>query len=406
VKISEQNREAIDQAGLVKIQGKVLFLVICLVALLSFAAGTRINELSSTLSRFIGVPRSGQEIDLTSLERTYQYLAENYDGKLNAQELIDGANKGLVSAAGDEYTVYLNSKDAQALQSDLDGEIGGGIGAEIGMRNDKPTVVRVLPDNPAQRSGLQKGDQILKVNDEDVSSKDVDVVVAKIRGKEGTTVKLEVVRDGAIKTFAITRAIIDNPSVRSEIKGNVGILTISRFDGKTGSLARKAAEQFKDRGVKGVVLDLRGDGGGYINGAIDVSSLWIGSGKVVVSQKKNGAVIDESKAGGDPILGALKTVVLVDEGSASASEIVAGALRDHGKAVLIGQKTYGKGSVQQLIDLGGGAQLKVTVARWYTPNGNNINGDGLKPDKTVKISEDDINHDRDPQLEAATKELK
>jgi len=406
VKISEQKREAIEQAGLVKIQGKILFLVICLVALLSFAAGTRINELSSTLSQFIGVPRSGQEIDLTSVERTYQYLVENYDGKLNAQELTDGANKGLVSAAGDEYTVYLNSKDAQALQGDLDGEIGGGIGAEIGLRNDKPTIVRVLPDNPAQRSGLQKGDQILKVNDEDVSSKDVDVVVAKIRGKEGTTVKLEVVRGGANKTFVITRAIIDNPSVRSEIKGNIGVLTISRFDGKTGSLARKAAEQFKERGVKGVILDLRGDGGGYINGAIDVSSLWVGSGKIVVSQKKNGAVIDESKAGGDPILGALKTVVLVDEGSASASEIVAGALRDHGKAVLVGQKTYGKGSVQQLIDLGSGAQLKVTVAKWYTPNGNNINGDGLKPDKAVKISEDDINHDRDPQLEAATMELK
>lgn len=406
MKISEQHKGAVEQAGLVKIQGKMLFLIISLVALLSFVAGTRINELNDTLSRFIGVPRSSQTVDLTSVERTYQYLVENYDGKLDTQSLIDGANKGLVSSAGDVHTVYLNAQDAKELQDDLDGEIGGGIGAEIGLRNDKPTVVRVLPDNPAQQSGVQKGDQIIRVNEEDVSNKDVDVVVAKIRGKEGTTVKLDIQRDGSIRTFAITRAIIDNPSVRSEVKGGIGILTISRFDGKTGSLARKAAEQFKERDVKGIVLDLRGDGGGYINGAIDVASLWIDDGQLVVSQRKDGAVIDESKANGDPVLGSVKTVVLVDEGSASASEIVAGALRDHQKAVLIGQKTFGKGSVQQLIDLGGGAQLKVTVAKWYTPKGSNIDGSGLKPDKAVELSRDDINRDRDPQLEEALRELK
>ncbi|HEY0965435.1 MAG TPA: S41 family peptidase [Candidatus Saccharimonadales bacterium] len=404
------NTEHTDRAhlkpGMVMVNGKILFFSICLISVLAFVAGTRINEMNDTISQVIGTPRANKTLDLSSVQRTYQYLLENYDGKLDNEALIDGANKGLTTAAGDKYTVYLNAKDAQALQNDLDGEIGGGIGAEIGIRNDRPTVVRALPDHPAEKAGVQKGDTILRVNDEDVSKKDVDVVVAKIRGKEGTTVKLEVGREGKVRTFTITRAVVNNPSVRSEVRNHVGILTISRFDGETGPLARKAAESFKQQDVRGVILDLRGDGGGYVNGAIDVASLWVDDKKEIVSQRKNNKVVDQSEANGDPILGNLKTVVLVDEGTASASEIVAGALRDYGKATLVGKKTFGKGSVQQLIDLDDGAQLKVTIAKWYTPKGHNINGNGLQPDRVIELTIDDINHDRDPQLDAALNGLK
>ena len=385
---------------------KVAVFVICVVALLGFVAGTRLDEINSGLSRITGTPRSSHTIDLSSVERTYQYLREHYDGELDEKQLVEGANQGLVGALGDDYTNYLTAKEAKELEADLSGEIGGGIGAEIGLRNKQPTVVRVLPDNPAARAGLQKNDQIVSVNDEDVRGKDVETVVAKIRGREGTTVELKVLREREEKTFAIKREIVSNPSVRSEVRGGIGVLTISRFDTETGTLARKHADGLLQRGVHGVILDLRGDGGGYMDGAIDVASLWLDDNQLIVEQRKKGKTISEERAKGKAILGNTKTVVLVDEGTASASEIVAGALRDHGKASLVGVKTFGKGSVQQLIDLTNGAQLKVTVAKWYTPKGHNINASGLTPDKTVQLSSKDINNDRDPQLDAALERLK
>jgi carboxyl-terminal processing protease len=299
----------------------------------------------------------------------------------------------------------MDAKEATDFNNDLSGNIGGGIGAEIGLREEKPTVIRVLKDNPAEKAGLAAGDQIVAVNDQVAAGQSVDKIVANVRGEAGTTVKINVLRAGVPKEFTVTRDTINNPSVDSKVEGGVGVLTISRFDSQTGSLARKAAQQFKDKGVKSVILDLRGNGGGYLGAAQDVAGLWLKD-KVVVSERTGGKTTEELKTGADALLSGIPTVVLVNGGTASASEIVAGALQDHGAAKLLGEKTFGKGSVQQVLDLSEGAVLKVTIAKWYTPKGNNINKQGISPDQTVVLSQQDASTGNDPQLQAALRLLK
>lgn len=376
------------------------FLTIAIVAAIGFVAGTRSNEVLGAIAPIFGFKVETTTLDLSSIQKTYQALKANYDGKLDSKALIDGANKGLVAAAGDTYTLYMNAKDAASFNDDLTGNIGGGIGAEVGTRSDQPTIIRVLDDNPAIKAGLQAGDVITAVNDQSTVGMTVDKVVALIRGDVGTTVKLQVLRAGQEKQFTITRADVTNPSVTSTFKDGIGTLTISRFDGQTAALARKAAQSFKDQGVKGVILDLRDDGGGYLNAAQSVAGLWLDD-KVVVSERTNGKTTDELKSDDSPLLNGVPTTVLVNGGTASASEIVSGALQDYGAATLVGEKTFGKGSVQKIIQLADGAQLKVTIARWYTPNGKNINKEGIMPNKVVTLSADDVNAGRDPQMAAA-----
>jgi carboxyl-terminal processing protease len=299
----------------------------------------------------------------------------------------------------------MDRKEAEEFNKDLTGNIGGGIGAEIGSRGSKPTVLRALDGSPAQKAGLQAGDVIVAVNDESASGWSVSDTVNKIRGDIGTTVKVTVLRGTESKDFTITREQITSPSVDSTVVDGIGIMTMRRFDDTTTDLARKAAQDFKNQNVKGVILDLRGNGGGLLTAAQDVSGLWLRD-KVVVSERTNGKVTDELRSGGNPVLEGVPTVVLTNGGSASASEIVAGALQDNGAAILIGEKTFGKGSVQKLIDLQDGSVLKVTVARWYTPNGKNINKEGISPDKKVELTADDANAGRDPQMDAAKAYLK
>ena len=341
-----------------------------------------------------------QSIDLSSVQETYRTVLENFDGKVDDAALIEGANKGLVSALGDEYTVYMNEKEASEFDDSLSGNIGGGVGMEVGLRAGVPTAVRILRDNPAEEAGVQAGDVIVAVNDDEVQGKSVNDIVTQIRGDVGTTVKLTVLRDGNTKDFTITRAQVTNPSVYGSVQNGVGVMTMTRFDNDTGRLARSLASEFKAANVKGVVLDLRGNGGGFVTAAQDVAGIWL-SDKVVVVEKSSGKVVEELKTGKSPILEGVKTVVLVNESSASASEIVAGALRDHKAATLVGETTFGKGSVQKLLDLPSGSMLKVTVARWYTPGGVNISEMGIKPDREVLRSSDDVNANRDPQLDAA-----
>ena len=380
------------------------FVILGITAILAFFAGTRSDQIISVVAPLFGQKVYTADIDLSSVETTFRELKANFDGTLDDKTLIEGANRGLVSAAGDTYTLFLNSKEAAEFDNDLTGKIGGGIGAEISIRNDKITIIRVLKDNPAIKAGLLAGDQVQKINDESTDGLTVEQSVAKIRGEVGTTVKLQVLRGSESKEFTVTRATVNNPSVDSTIAGTLGTLTISRFDSETGSLARAAAREFKNAGVTHVILDLRGNGGGYVDAAQDVAGLWLDN-KIVVSERTGGKVVDELRSGKNPLLAGLQTVVLVNSGTASASEIVAGALQDYGVAKLLGERTFGKGSVQKLIDLPEGAQLKVTIARWYTPNGKNITTDGITPDTVVGLTADDANASRDPQLDAAKKQL-
>ncbi|MNQ36387.1 putative CtpA-like serine protease [compost metagenome] len=381
-----------------------LFLTIAATALIGFVAGTRSNDIIAAIGPVFGIKVHTGTLDLSSVQTTYQKLAANYDGELDTQKLVEGASRGLVEAAGDPYTVYMDAQEAADFNNDLSGNIGGGIGAEIGLREEKPTIIRVLKDNPAEKAGLAAGDQIVAVNDQTAVGQTVDKVVGNVRGEAGTTVKISVLRSGVPKEFTVTRSVINNPSVDSKVENGIGTLTISRFDSQTGALARKAAQQFKDQGVKSVILDLRGNGGGYLGAAQDVAGLWLDE-KVVVSERTGGKTTEELKTGKDALLAGIQTVVLVNGGTASASEIVAGALQDYGVATLLGEKTFGKGSVQQVLDLGAGTVLKVTIAKWYTPKGNNINKEGIEPDQTVVLGQADASSGNDPQLQAALKLL-
>jgi carboxyl-terminal processing protease len=225
---------------------------------------------------------------------------------------------------------------------------------------------------------------------------------------EGTKVKLKIIRDASKELdFEITRAQITIPSVESEIlPGNIGYLKISRFSDDTASLSRDAANSFKKAGVKGVILDMRSNPGGLLDASVDVSSLWLPPGKTILEEKREGVVVKTFKAKGTAVLQGIPTVVLINEGSASASEITAGALKDNGAATLMGVKSFGKGSVQQLDKLPGGAILKVTIARWFTPSGKNIDKEGIEPDQKVERTDDDIKNNKDPQKDKAIEFLK
>lgn len=382
-----------------KVPGIVMLLAFALVAGIGYVAGV-VN--SGELNGRIGTLLGGEQIDLSSVQATYRALSDNFDGKLDQQKLIEGANKGLVEAAGDDYTVFMNRSESSEFDNSLTGNIGGGIGVEVGERNSVATVLRVLRDNPAEKAGVETGDIIVKVNDESTENLTLNEVTGKIRGEVDTTVKLTVVRGGAEREFNITRAQVNNPSAYGEIKDGVGVLTITRFDNETGRLARAVASDFKAKGVKGVVLDLRGNGGGYVTAAQEVAGIWLDN-QLVTSERANGRTTEELKSKGTPILNGVPTTVLVNGSSASASEIVAGALRDHKAAKLVGTTTFGKGSVQKLVNLSDGAMLKVTIARWYTPAGVNISEKGLTPDTTIERTAEDINAGRDPQLDGAFK---
>ena len=369
--------------------------------IIGFIGGTRKEEVLNLLSPIFGIKKTASSLDLSSVQNTYRVLAEKFDGNLDAAKLIEGASKGLVEAAGDEYTTYMDAAEAEEFNKSLSGDVGAGIGVQVGMRNNLPTVVRALKNNPAIKAGILAGDVIVEVNGESVSGKTIDEITTKIKGEVGTTVKVKISRNGEEKEFSITRATISNPSVELEISGEIAILTISRFDSETGALAKKYAQEIKQKGISKVILDLRGNGGGYVTAAQSVASLWLEKNKLIVTEKKGSQIVDEIRSTGDNILSGVETIVLADQGSASASEIVVGALKDNKVAKFYGKTTYGKGSVQEPVDINSGALLKVTVAKWYTPSGKNLNGEGISPDQEVELTADDINSGNDPQMTSA-----
>lgn len=343
------------------------------------------------------------KLDYSSVEQVYGLLRQDFDGQLNGEKLLDGIKAGLAGATGDPYTQYFNAKDAKEFNEALNGSFTG-IGAELGTDSDNNIViVSPLSGYPAEQAGLRPKDIIAAVNGQATSGMSVDAVVRKVRGPAGEKVTLTIIRgDAKPYDVSITRAQITVPSVKAEIVDGVGYMKINQFTSDTVDLARKAAEDFKAKGVKAVVVDLRGNPGGYLNGAVDVSSLWLDKGQTVVSERRGTTVVNTHYATGeDNILKGVKTIVLINGGSASASEITAGALRDNKVAILVGEKSFGKGSVQKVEQLYGGAEIKITTAHWYTPAGKTIDKTGIKPDVEVKVSDADITAGKDPQKDKA-----
>ena len=376
------------------------FLTLVIVAIVSFVAGARSDALFANVASVFGVRTSNKTIDLSSVQKTYQELIANYDGKLDTQKLIYGANRGLVEAAGDPHTAYMDPDETKEFDKSLSGQIGGGIGAEIGLRNNKPTIIKPLENSPAQKARIKAGEVIVKVNDEASSDWSVEKVVSKIRGEVGTSVKLTLLSGGQTREVSVVRQNIVSPAVESEIDGEIGILKVNRFGDDTVSLSRKYTSEFVEKGVKKVILDLRNNPGGTVGAAQGLLGIWLDN-QIAMTERRGSEIVKTLRTTGTPILGNMKTVVLINGNSASASEITAGALREYGKATLVGQKSYGKGSVQIVLGLPGGSQMKVTEARWYTPKGKNIDKTGIEPDVKVDLSSDDVNNNVDPQMDKA-----
>lgn len=371
-------------------------------AVLGFFLGMNWNTLFRNFAPYLGIGNVLEAgADWSGLNEVYDKLANTYNGELDKEKMIEGAKKGLTEALGDVYTVYMDAEEAAEFEDDLHGNVGSGIGVEMGMRDGYVRVLRTLPDNPARKAGILAGDIIYKVDDEKVYDLSTEEISKKVRGEEGTEVTVTVVRDGEEKSFTMKRETINNVSAYVEYDGSTAIVTLTRFDNDTGTIVQKFAKEFGDKGIKKVILDLRGNGGGYVAAAQDLLSLWIDNDDILVQKSKHFGDSTTKSSAGKAILKDMNTVVLVNGSSASASEIVAGALQDYGKAKIVGEKTYGKGVVQQLIKLSGGSQLKVTTAEWYTPKERSINGEGIKPDIEVERTYEDINAMRDPQMDKA-----
>ena len=366
-----------------------LFIVIALMRGLGFGwvvRGTTITRGSQAVADLAGVK---------------QILKDNFDGDIDGEKMSQGAVRGLVASLGDPYTTFLDKTQSKALSDSLKGELSG-IGIEIGLKNNRLTVISPLDGSPAAKAGLRSGDVIGLIGTEDTSEMTLDTAVDKIRGEKGTEVKLTILR-GSDKPLELTivRDTITVSSVKYEVKpGGIGYIRLRQFGDDTDTAIRAATADLAKQGVTKIVLDLRDNPGGYLNSAVTVSSEFLDSGTVVEERSRH----SESKtlvANPGGALTKVKLIILVNGGSASAAEIAAGALKDNGRATLVGEKTYGKGSVQEIKNLSDGNQLKVTVAHWYTPKGVNISKEGIAPDVEVKNSSEDYNAGRDPQLDKA-----
>ena len=268
-------------------------------------------------------------------------------------------------------------------------------------QGDYVVITRTLPDNPARKAGVHAGDIIYAINDEEVWDKDADIIASKLRGTSGEKVKLTVARDRQKINFELVREKINNVSADISYQGKTAIISVYRFSEDTGNLVESFTKEFKNKGINKVILDLRNNGGGYVKAARDLLSLWLDGDKILTQKSTStGQTITYAKRG-EAILKDTKTVVLVNNATASASEIVAGALKEYHKATIVGVKTYGKGVVQTILELSGGSLLKVTTAHWYTPNDQTINKTGITPDIEIARSYSDINSGKDPQMDKA-----
>lgn len=355
-------------------------------------------------------------VDYNLLWQTIEKLKANHiDKPANDQTILYGAVKGAVASTGDPYTEFFTPEELKNFETDLAGTFEG-IGAEIGKQGGNIVIVAPLDGTPAKAAGLLPKDVIVKVNGELTTDWSTEEAVRHIRGPKGSEVTLTIYRDGRSDTFdvAIKRDAIVIKSVKWEVKTTkaqdgkekkVGVITVTRFGDDTSILFARAVQDVLSKGAQGLVLDLRSNPGGYLDTSVDLASYWLEKDKVVVTEAHSNGQNIEYKSKGLNKLSGIKTITLINGGSASASEILSGALHDYKLTTLVGEKSFGKGSVQEVLSLPGDSALKVTVAKWITPNGKNISKEGIAPDIEVKLTEDDIKNQKDPQMDKALEEV-
>jgi carboxyl-terminal processing protease len=342
-------------------------------------------------------------VDFEPFWKAWQLVQEKYPGanKTTAQEHVYGAIKGLLASFGDPYTTFFTPEESKVFESEISGEFGG-VGMEMGQKDGVLTVIAPLKDTPASKAGIMAGDKIIKIGDTNSAEMSTDTAVGLIRGEPGTNVTITIVREGhnQSKEITITRAKIAIPTVDTERHGDVFVIKLYSFSAQSPALFQNALKEFADSGNTKLVLDLRNNPGGYLDAAVSMASWFLPQGEVIVKEigKTDKDVTVHKSAGPGILKNKIKMVVLVNKGSASASEILAGALSEHGVATLMGIQTYGKGSVQELMKLTSDTSIKITVAKWYTPKGVSISESGLTP--TVKL-EPNKDNAVDTQLNAA-----
>lgn len=350
-------------------------------------------------------------VDFSLFWKVWGILKDKYvdKSKLDARDLFYGAIDGMLAATGDPYTTFFDPKENKEFKEDISGTFEG-IGAEMGVKDKVLTIIAPLEGMPAEKAGLRAGDKVLKINDETTANLSLEEAVSKIRGPKGTEVKLNIFHAGDEETrdIIVKRDMILVKSVRFEMKENdIAYIRVSRFGEDTESEFKAAVKQTLDGKAKGLIIDMRNNPGGFLETSVELGSSMLPSGKVVVMEEDGEGKRKEIRSRGGDVLSGIPTVVLINEGSASASEILAGALRDNRDNVtLIGKKSFGKGSVQELISVSKETSVKITVARWLTPNGNQINNVGIDPDIEIALTSKDVEDGRDPQLEKALEVLR
>lgn len=374
----------------------------------SEAARVRLESISKTMAGSGSTIRDPQkQVDISLLWSVWRILLEEYvqPTDMKPQQMVYGAVRGMVNALGDPYTVFMTPKENEDFHQVLSGQLQG-IGAELALRQERIVIVAPLKGSPAEKAGLLPEDTIVAINGVSAEGKSLEEVVGLIRGKKGTQVTLTIARASAPQplSFTITRDDILVPSVESDVKvlpkGQIGLLTINQFGDGTIAEVTKVLEGFKRKPLTAIIIDLRFNGGGYLDGAVDLTSMFLRKGTIVTVQGR-GDSRQEHYVSGRTIYPDLPLAVLINQGTASASEIVAGALQDHKRALIIGTKSFGKGTVQEVLDLPGGSSLRVTTAHWLTPSGKNLGKEGVTPDITVERTQKDIETKKDPQMDAA-----
>lgn len=407
-----------------KIRNYLLWYVVILVVLGSFTSGLFLGRTQNVLHNY--VKESGNSNKTVENKYTNKTKKADFDlfwqawdtiekkfvnQPLDYQKMVYGAISGMLGALDDPYTVFMNPEEDKAFQQEISGSFEG-IGAEVGMKNNRIVIISPLEGSPAKKVGLRPHDVILKINDEKTDEMNLFEAVLKIRGQAGTEVVLIIQRNGVKepKEFKITREKITQKSVtwkeeKLSNKKKVAHLKISYFGEDTARDLQSAATEILRKKESGIVLDLRNNGGGYLESSIDVLSVFVEPNTIIAYQELGNKSRKEFRSRGASLLKDLPLVILVNSGSASASEIVAGGLHDIRKSLLIGEKTFGKGSVQEYIPLPNNASLRVSIAKWLTANGKNINGEGIAPDVEIKMTNEDYEKDRDPQFDRAKEEI-